>query len=195
MEQRYINVFECTRRICRAERKAHKRRMFWEGMKFVGWSIVVLAVVGGILNLTGLTAHGQVPYISKAVMPIHDVQRISQRTLEEAITEDAVALVIQNKATFVATAYCGCDTCCGVWASMRGSGPICGAAGVPLFPGVSVAVDNSIFAFGTTFTDEQGNAYVAADTGSGVKGYHIDIYMSDHQQAKEFGRQEIVLSW
>lgn len=95
--------------------------------------------------------------------------------------------------SFTATAYCGCEKCCGRWAKNREPGPICGAAGTPLIANTSVAIDNTLFKFGTTFVDEAGHTYIAADTGSGVTGYHIDIYMEDHNEALQFGRQTILL--
>lgn len=95
---------------------------------------------------------------------------------------------------FTVTAYCACEKCCGSWASKR-NGPVVGAAGTELIPGVSVAIDHSLFSFGTKFYDADGNIYVAADTGSGVNGYWIDIYMADHEQAKAWGKQTMVLSW
>lgn len=98
-------------------------------------------------------------------------------------------------AEFVATAYCGCEKCCGRWASLRGDGPVTGAAGVPLIEGVSVAVDNNLYKFGTEFTDEEGNTYIAADTGSAIVGNRIDVYFEDHEMARQFGRQTITLSW
>lgn len=99
-----------------------------------------------------------------------------------------------HSAKFTVTAYCSCEKCCGKWALDR-KGPVVGAAGVPLIPDVSVAVDNSIFPFGTVFTDPQGHEFIAADTGSGVEGYWIDIYMDDHEVAKAWGKQEVTLTW
>lgn len=104
-------------------------------------------------------------------------------------------LVMEQSATFTATAYCLCEKCCGEWARKRGPGPAVGAAGTPLVPGVSVAIDRNFFEFGTKFLDESGNIYVAQDTGSGVNGYWVDIFMGSHQEAKQFGMQDIVLSW
>lgn len=99
-----------------------------------------------------------------------------------------------HSAEFTVTAYCSCEKCCGSWAKNR-QGPVVGAAGVPLVAGTSVAVDNSLFKFGTVFTDPSGNEYVAADTGSGVNGYWLDIYMEDHEAARAWGKQTITLSW
>lgn len=99
-----------------------------------------------------------------------------------------------HSAEFTVTAYCSCEKCCGSWAKNR-QGPVVGAAGVSLVAGYSVAVDNSIFPFGTVFTDPDGNEYVAADTGSGVNGYWLDIYMEDHEAARAWGKQTITLSW
>lgn len=99
-----------------------------------------------------------------------------------------------HSAEFTVTAYCSCEKCCGSWAKNR-QGPVVGAAGTELIPDVSVAVDNSIFSFGTVFTDPQGHEFIAADTGSGVEGYWLDIYMEDHEVAKQWGKQKVTLTW
>lgn len=93
---------------------------------------------------------------------------------------------------FLATAYCGCEHCCGKWGANR-QGVVIGAAGVPLVEGVSIAVDNSIYKFGTEFVDESGHTYIAADTGGAIKGNRIDVYFDSHQDALVFGRQTVYL--
>lgn len=116
---------------------------------------------------------------------------------DELIPPDASLVETDSTKTaeFVATAYCSCQKCCGKWAELREDGPVTGAAGVPLVEGVSVAVDNNLYKFGTVFTDQNGHEYIAADTGSAIVGNKIDVYFSDHQEALEFGVQTITLSW
>ena len=86
------------------------------------------------------------------------------------------------------TAYCACEECCGEWAEAREPGAVKGAAGVELVPGYSVAVDNELFPYGTTLRID-GKQYEAHDTGGAVKGDTIDIYLADHELAKEYGVQ------
>lgn len=99
-----------------------------------------------------------------------------------------------NCAEFTVTAYCPCEKCCGSWALNR-EGPVVGAACVPLVPGVSVAVESSIFPLGTTFVDADGNQYIAHDTGSGVVGFWVDIFCETHEEAVSIGMQHRTLYW
>lgn len=99
-----------------------------------------------------------------------------------------------NSAVFKVTHYCGCSKCCGKWSGNSESKAI-GAAGTELKPYKSVAVDKELIPFGTKFYDTQGNEYIAEDTGSGVKGYHIDLFVGNHEEALNFGVKTIELYW
>lgn len=95
---------------------------------------------------------------------------------------------------FKVTAYCSCEKCCGVWANNRPEGKVYGAAGKELIAGYSVAVDRDLYEFGTKFVDKDGNEYEAADVGGAVKGNHLDLYMSDHQEALNWGVKTLELA-
>ena len=95
---------------------------------------------------------------------------------------------------FKVTAYCSCEKCCGVWAINRPEGKVYGAAGKELIAGYSVAVDRDLYEFGTKFVDKDGNEYEAADVGGAVKGNHLDLYMSDHQEALNWGVKTLELA-
>ena len=95
---------------------------------------------------------------------------------------------------FKVTAYCSCEKCCGVWAINRPEGKVYGAAGKELIAGYSVAVDRDLYEFGTKFVDKDGNEYEAADVGGAVKGNHLDLYMSDHQEALNWGVETLELA-
>lgn len=51
-----------------------------------------------------------------------------------------------------------------------------------------VAVDRSIIPLGS-IVKYNNNYYVALDTGSAIKGFTLDILMSDHKQTEKFGIQ------
>lgn len=95
---------------------------------------------------------------------------------------------------FKVTAYCSCEKCCGVWANNRPEGKVYGDAGKELIAGYSVAVDRDLYEFGTKFVDKDGNEYEAADVGGAVKGNHLDLYMSDHQEALNWGVKTLELA-
>ena len=84
---------------------------------------------------------------------------------------------------FSTTAYCKCEKCCGIWTdSPTKSGTI------PQ-EGRTIAVDPDVIPLGTQVLID-GQIYTAEDTGSAVKGNVIDIYFSDHEETKKYGRQE-----
>ena len=94
---------------------------------------------------------------------------------------------------FVATAYCACEKCCGEWAINR-KGPVVGSTGMELIPKYSIAVDPNIIPYGSILVDSIGNEYRADDCGEAIKGNHIDIYFSSHEEALNWGRQNIELA-
>jgi 3D (Asp-Asp-Asp) domain-containing protein len=77
------------------------------------------------------------------------------------------------------TAYCPCAECCGRWADGVT------ASGLPAGPGI-VAVDPDVIPLGSTVVID-GQKYLAADTGSGVTGNHIDVCLSSHGKTVEHG--------
>lgn len=96
---------------------------------------------------------------------------------------------------FVATAYCPCEKCCGVWATMRelddnGEPIVYGATGIPLQQGVSVAADTT-YPMGTSLEIEALGTYVVHDRGGVIRGNRLDIYFDNHADALEFGVQNV----
>lgn len=77
------------------------------------------------------------------------------------------------------TAYYPCAECCGRWVDGVT------ASGLPATPGV-VAVDPEGIPLGSTAVID-GQRYLAADTGSGVEGLHIDICMGSHEETVAHG--------
>lgn len=83
---------------------------------------------------------------------------------------------------FKLTAYCNCKKCCGKWAGGAT------ASGVMPKENRTIAVDTKVIPFGTKIVIN-GKTYVAEDTGSAIKGNKIDIYMSSHSKALQWGVQ------
>ena len=102
---------------------------------------------------------------------------------------------------FILTAYCSCQKCCGKWSLNRpkdesGKEIVVGASGKRLIEGYSIAVDPSVIKYGTKVYID-GIEYIAHDCGGAIKGNRIDVYFSDHQEARNFGKKtgfvEVVL--
>ena len=93
--------------------------------------------------------------------------------------------------TVKVTAYCSCVKCCGVWSKDHPSRQGTDyeqhtTSGTIPVAGRTVAVDPDIIPLGSKILVD-GHEYIAEDTGSGVKGNHIDIYFDSHEDALEWG--------
>ena len=77
-------------------------------------------------------------------------------------------------------AYCPCEKCCGSGASGIT------ATGTTATAGRTIAVDPDVIPLGSVVIIG-GNEYIAEDTGSGIKGKTIDLYMDSHEAALEWG--------
>lgn len=101
----------------------------------------------------------------------------------------------------ITTGYCSCSECCGWKRTWYGrpvfaSGPLKGktkvigqtASGTMARPG-TLAADTSVFPFGTIIYIPGYGYGRVEDRGSGIKGYHLDLYHRTHSAAKQHGRQ------
>lgn len=77
--------------------------------------------------------------------------------------------------------------CCEPYEHICGDGDGLTATGIPVAPGI-VAVDPEVIPYGTTVVID-GEEYLAADCGGGIKGDRIDIAVPTHQEALELGVQ------
>lgn len=87
---------------------------------------------------------------------------------------------------FKITAYCSCKKCCGIYADQRPNGVVYGASGAELISNYSIAVDPRVIPYGTKVYID-GREYIAHDTGGAINGNRIDLYMSNHNEALEWG--------
>lgn len=89
---------------------------------------------------------------------------------------------------YTITAYCPCERCCG----KDPSDPFYGitATGTVATEGRTVAADPDVLPYGTVIYIN-GHAYTIEDCGGGVKGKQIDLYFDSHEDALEWGVQEI----
>ena len=83
--------------------------------------------------------------------------------------------------TYKITAYCGCRSCSGRWGNRTASGRRAKA-------GRTISVDRRKIKLGSKVRIN-GHVYRAEDTGSKVKGKHIDMYFSSHSQVRKFGKK------
>ena len=119
----------------------------------------------------------------------------------EVFTEEYIIIQTQQETEtqmismgiFTVTAYCSCEKCCGEWANLRpldenGEQIVYGSSGERLVSDYSIAVDLDLIPCGETIYIND-MPYVAHDRGSAIQGKRIDIYMSNHEKALEWGKQ------
>lgn len=87
--------------------------------------------------------------------------------------------------TYVATAYCPCEKCCGSGASGIT------ASGAVAREGITIAADWDILPEGALVEIDGLGYRIVQDTGSSIKGHRIDIYFEVHEDALDFGVQEV----
>lgn len=83
----------------------------------------------------------------------------------------------------VTTAYCSCEKCCGWSTGITYSGTQATA-------GRTVGANLSQFPLGTVLVID-GHEYIVEDTGAGVGKNHVDIYMTSHEDALEYGKRYV----
>lgn len=107
--------------------------------------------------------------------------------------EKAVVLTLGDKELpelvslghFTCYAYCSCPSCCGQWSG----GPT--ASGTMPEEGRTIAADWGVLPAGTEIYLDGIGWRTVEDTGSGITGDKLDLYMDSHEAALEFGVREI----
>ena len=94
---------------------------------------------------------------------------------------------------FVVTAYCPCEICCGKWSDP--DNPLT-ASGAPAIEGVTVGADWDTLPPGTVIYIEGVGQRTVQDKPAGwivekYGGHILDLYFAEHQDALEFGKQEL----
>lgn len=118
---------------------------------------------------------------------------LKQRQLEEQKKreKEKKAKVNENQwktAKFKITFYCGCSICNGQW-----TGQPTKSGTIPK-QGRTIAVDPNIIPLGTEVYID-GKKHIAEDTGSAIKGYIIDYYIDNHEEALKLGVKYKTLKW
>ena len=183
--------------------KREEKYSFWKDVfcfSIMVWSLILVYIFFMHLSEISLLEEQQEAQNDQKVqiisvdgsLPGDDTEANGYASLEAMGLE--VEDLYDHTASFAVTSYCGCSKCCGKWSNGSDSDAV-GCLGVKLTPYYSIAVDKSIIPLGTVLWDDEGNYYRAEDTGSGVKGYHIDVFTGDHEAALQVGVDSIRLYW
>lgn len=98
---------------------------------------------------------------------------ITTKSVEAVNTKEVYIIKV------TASAYCPCNICCGKSDGITKTGAVAKQ-------GRTIAVDPSVIALGSVVKID-GKEYIAQDTGGSIKGYKIDLFFENHNDAKEYG--------
>lgn len=98
---------------------------------------------------------------------------------------------------YTITGYCPCITCCGIWSADHPSRQGTGfqqhtASGTIPAAGRTAGSDWSVLGPGTVVEIEGYGRRVIEDNGN-MTGKRIDLYFPTHEEARQFGRQELAV--
>lgn len=151
--------------------------------------LISMLIIGFIIGFYGKSAPDLktvemcgVP-ITSDVASVETVKAIEPPTASEETHEKHTDAAQYNKITVTATAYCPCEKCCGKTDGIT-------ATGTKATAGRTIAVDPNVIPYGTELIIN-GNTYVAEDCGGAIKGNDIDVFFNTHEEALNFGRQEL----
>lgn len=159
----------------------------------------ILTFVGAVLLCTSFVLAAETPEPEGI---IQDEEKVAQEAILGATegTEPSTPILPLPEETdapedawvaVVATAYCPCEKCCGIWAENRPNGIVYTASGAIAEEGVTIAADWSVYPPGTVILVEGLGEYIVQDRGGAIKGQKIDVYFESHEDALQFGRQEV----
>lgn len=127
--------------------------------------------------------------ISEVVIqePVNKIVQVTQVVTSRASTLPRTSTVVaeEGATTYKITAYCSCSKCCGKTTGITASGTTATA-------GRTVAA-SSQFAFGTKL-NIGGHIYTVEDRGGAINGNRIDIFVSSHAEALQWGVKYLPVS-
>lgn len=141
-------------------------------------ALMILSGVGGFYVGTSFASERVTPTV------VEETPVVTQATPE---VEEVEMIEFVELGNYTITAYCGCEICCGQWASV----PVIGAGGVELAEGVHCASPlplGTIVEIGDLgFFEVQDRTakWIAEKYGDKV----IDIYFENHEDAIKFGKR------
>ena len=127
------------------------------------------------------------------ITPSDDIPKENDKTLiieTAAVEETAPERQLESLGSFKITYYCPCSKCNGKWGAIDGFGN-------PLVWG-TVATDKRVIPMHTQLVIEgyEDTVFVARDTGGGVKGNHIDIFVPvSHKEALHMPQGQRLQVW
>lgn len=179
---------DATRERNRARRDADTYRHAANVWKAVAYGSLAAASIVLVLAIAKTSAKAAESPQEAPIPPLAVVSEAAETAPQRAAStqEPRYSRIIENATV---THYCICEQCCGKSPDHPAYGIT--ASGREAVPGYSVAVDPILIELGSTLYLDFGDGILqecrADDTGSSVTGAHIDLCVSNHQEALELG--------
>ena len=179
---------ERTRQAHRRASEAQRTARAWKLNAIL--TLILAALIAGVALVISAKATTTEPATPSAVISPLDNGRLSgdDTPAQEPLRLDQ-AHVLEN---VTVTHYDCCVECCGKTDGIT-------ASGTHATPYSTVAVDPSVVPLGADVLVDYGDGelqyYRADDTGSGVKGNHIDLCVASHEEALRLGRRTATVYW
>lgn len=179
---------DATRERNRARRDAATYRHAANVWKAVAYGSLAAASIVLVLAIAKTSAKAAESPQEAPIPPLAVVSEAAETAPQHAASapEPHYSRIIENATV---THYCICEKCCGKSPDHPAYGIT--ASGREAVPGYSVAVDPILIELGSTLYLDFGDGVLqecrADDTGSSVTGAHIDLCVSNHQEALELG--------
>lgn len=116
----------------------------------------------------------------EAAQPPTGVNETLVATMPDAVMVESVGERWESLGKWRLTFYCPCHTCSGKWGRRTSSGATCQE-------GVTVAC--AILPPGTVIKIDGYGERIVQDTGAGVSGKHLDVFMESHSECLRHGIQ------
>lgn len=186
----------------RRAREARETAQEWRRNAIL--TLILAALTAGVAVVVSVKAVAEEPTTppSSAItddgrLPGDDIPAQEPEEAENELIEAALlgrATVLED---VTVTHYDCCVQCCGKSPDHPAYGIT--ASGRKATPNVSVAVDPSVIPLGADVLVDYGDGelqyYRADDTGSGVKGNHIDLCVASHEEALRAGVKTVTVYW
>lgn len=116
----------------------------------------------------------------RAAQPPTGVNELPLASMPDAEKVEAIGTRWERLGKWKLTFYCDCRTCSGKWGRRTSSGATCQE-------GVTVAC--AILPPGTVIKIDGYGERIVQDTGAGVSGKHLDVFMESHSECLRHGIQ------
>jgi len=160
--------------------------------------ILIMALV--VINIKEAVLANMLPVVALQVVVTETICSGEQKVEIEEVNEEPFVEIeeayIEEESSnswvqeFEVTAYCACKKCCGANAMGITS------SGVPPTPRHTIAAGRDI-PFGTLI-EIDGVIFQVEDRGGAIKNNKIDMFMSSHQEALQYGRRRVygeIIRW